>query len=270
MDPSPNLGEEAGLSRDSVQLAYDAMAPVYDAFTARYDDEGWLVGLLSLLGEHGFKGSRLLDVGCGTGNSFIPMLSRGWQVTGCDISPEMLSQAEQKASDSVRLVVADMRTLPKLGEFDLVWALDDAINYLLTAEELRAAFLGMRRNLQRSGFLLFDVNELLAYRTFFAETTVVEDKGHRLVWRGLAPKDATAGLLCEARLEVEHAGARNGHERGVSVHRQRHFPETEILSALEQAGLECRGIYGCGQDGVPEEPFDESSHGKAIYVAACL
>ena len=31
-----------------------------------------------------------------------------------------------------------MRELPVFGEFDLVWSLDDAVNYLLSAEELEA------------------------------------------------------------------------------------------------------------------------------------
>ena len=51
-----------------------------------------------------------------------------------------------------------MLELPRFGEFDLVWALDDAINYLLSAEELERALTGMRANLAPTGLLLFDVN----------------------------------------------------------------------------------------------------------------
>ena len=49
----------------------------------------------------------------------------------------MLELAREKAGDAdVRLDVADMRELPDFGEFELVWALNDAVNYLLSAEEL--------------------------------------------------------------------------------------------------------------------------------------
>jgi len=116
----------------------------------------------------------VLDVGCGTGKSFLPMLPRGWEVTGCDISPAMLALAEEKAHCGVELVVSDMRELPSFGEFDLVWALDDAINYLPSVEELESALRGMRDNLAETGLLLFDVNELLVYRTVFAETEEIE------------------------------------------------------------------------------------------------
>src|SRR5262249_6156918 len=99
------------------------------------------------LERHGLRGKRLLDVGCGTGKSFLPMLKRGWDVTGCDISASMVELARTKVGDAALLSVEDMRELPTLGEFDLVWCLDDAVNYLLSVDELERALSGMRQNL---------------------------------------------------------------------------------------------------------------------------
>jgi SAM-dependent methyltransferase len=237
---------------------YEAMAPVYDAFTGHYESEAWIADLVKVLGRRGLTGKRLLDVGCGTGTSFLPMLERGWEVTGCDISPAMLELARKKGGDAVQLAVADMLNLPEFGEFDLVWALDDAINYLLSPEELERALVGMRANLAPTGLLLFDVNELQAYRTFFAETTVVEREGRRLIWRGSASADVPAGSICESKMEVAPGE--------VLTHRQRHFPEAEVQAALVGAGLECLAIYGHGLDGIPTQPL-EPSHTKAIYIA---
>lgn len=241
------------------------MAIAYDDFTAHHEDEEWIADLLVALKGHGLDGNRLLDVGCGTGKSFVPMLPRGWEVTGCDISPSMLGFAREKAGGAVRLEVADMLALPKFGEFDLVWALDDTLNYLLSSEELQLALAGMRENLAPTGLLLFDVNALLAYRTFFAETAVVERQGGRLVWRGLATPDVASGSICESRLEVvSEEGAKPGK---VITHRQRHFPHEEVLATLELAGLECLDTYGIFTDGIRKQPLDESIHTKAIYVA---
>lgn len=261
--------ETANEEGDGALRTYQAMAPVYDDFTAGHDYEGWLTDLLKILKEHGLKGQRLLDVACGTGKSFLPMLPRGWQVTGCDISPAMLTQAEKKAGDSADLLVADMRRLPRLGEFDLVWALDDAINYLLSAEELEETLRGMRDNLASTGLLLFDVNELLVYRTFYAETSVVEQDGQRLIWRGLGLGDAAAGSVSESRLEVEcvNGDGVTKRQNTISVHRQRHFPEAEVLAALDCAGLDCLDVYAHGLDGIPRQPLDTSIHTKAIYIA---
>ncbi len=249
------------------ERTYEAMAPVYDDFTAHHDYEGWLADLLEVLEQRGLAGKRLLDVGCGTGKSFMPMLPRGWDVTGCDISPAMLDLAREKAGAAVRLKIADMLDLPRFGDFDLVWALDDAINYLLSREELERALRGMRTNLAPGGLLLFDVNELLAYRTFFAETEVVERDDRRLVWKGLAAKDVAPGSICESQLEVVADRPEAEPDRPSMTHRQRHFPEAEVLAALEAAGLECLGVYGIYTDGILKQPLDVSTHTKAIYIA---
>jgi SAM-dependent methyltransferase len=258
----------AGAGENWAERTYEAMAPVYDHFTAHHDYEAWIGDLLIVLERNGLQGRRLLDVGCGTGKSFLPMLPRGWEVTGCDISASMVELAREKAGDSVRLAVADMRDLPRFGEFDLAWALDDAINYLLGAEELEQAFVGMRKNLVAGGLMLFDVNTLLAYRTFFAETEIVERGGWRLTWTGKATADAAPGSTCESTLEsIPLDGAGDGAEASTLHHRQRHFPEAEVLATLERAGFECLDVYGHGLDGVPRQPLDESIHTKAIYVA---
>lgn len=249
------------------QRTYEAMAPVYDDFTAHHEYDLWIPDLLKLLERRGLRGDRLLDVGCGTGKSFMEMLPRGWRVTACDISPAMLEQAREKAGGRVELAVADMLELPDFGEFDLVWALDDAVNYLLSREELERALVGMRANLAPEGLLLFDVNALPAYRTFFAETEVIERNGRRLVWRGLAEPDVAPGSICESRLEVGDEEGSGGGAATALVHRQRHFPEAEVRAALDGAGLECLDVYGHGLDGIPQQPLDETTHTKAIYVA---
>jgi SAM-dependent methyltransferase len=257
-----------GTGGEWAQRTYEAMAPVYDDFTAHHEYDLWIADLLKLLERRDLQGKRLLDVGCGTGKSFLEMLPRDWEVTACDISSAMLERAREKVGERVKFAVADMLELPEFGEFDLVWALDDAVNYLLSPEELERALTRMRANLAPTGLLLFDVNALPAYRTFFAGTEIVERGERRLVWRGLAAPDVAPGSICESRLEIlPEEGEPVDVEAPVLVHRQRHFQEEEVLAALRGAGLECLDVYGHGLDGIPRQPLDESTHTKAIYVA---
>ncbi len=251
----------------AAEIAYQAIAPVYDDFTAHHDYELWLGQLLPKVEAHGLEGKRLLDVGCGTGKSFIPMLERGWEVTACDISASMVELARAKVGERAALSVADMRELPVFGEFDLVFCLDDAVNYLFDVGELEQALTGMRRNLAPTGLLMFDVNTLQTYRTFFTEEVEVERDGLRLHWHGRSTADAKPRSIAEASFEVEALDGRRGPEVEPHVHRQRHFPEEDILGALERAGLECLDVYGHGHDAIPHQPLDEGVHAKAVYIA---
>jgi SAM-dependent methyltransferase len=155
------------------EIAYEAMAPVYNDFTAHHDYRLMIDVRLALGEAHGLTGNRALDVGCGTGRSFVPLLERGWKVTACDISPAMVELARTRARPAVRVEVADMRELPRYGSFDLVYCLDDAVNYLLSAAELENALRAMAANLAPEGILIFDSNTLTTYRDFFGERVEV-------------------------------------------------------------------------------------------------
>jgi SAM-dependent methyltransferase len=249
----------------SAEEAYEAIAPVYDEFTAHHDYELWLGNLLQPLEDQGLSENRLLDVGCGTGRSFLPMLDKGWEVTACDISPSMLELASAKAGGRARLSVEDMRELPVLGEFDLVWALDDAVNYLLSVDDLERALRGMRANLAPDGLLLFDLNTLHTFHTFFAENDVIKRAGRRFVWTGQTAPDAPTRCIGEARLEVTEADG--GAAIETHVHRQRHHAEADVLEILGKVGLECLDVFGHDHEAVLEQPVEELRHTKMVFIA---
>jgi SAM-dependent methyltransferase len=251
------------LAGDMAQETNDIFSGAYDDFNYRYKNTRWTGRLLERATAAGLTGDRLLDVACGTGLSFIPMLRRVWTVTGCDISKEMLEVARRKVGDLVTLRHADMRELPVFGTFDLVWAINDALNYLLSEDELRAAITGMKGNLAPDGVMVFDVNTLATYRTFFAEEFHVKVKGRELVWTGrVRPEAVKAGIMAEARFEAV------GEPGSVHVHRQRHFSESQVLAALEASGLECVELLGVSEpEGHLLNPLDEDVHTKAVYVS---
>ncbi len=242
------------------------MAPVYDEFTHLNDYEAWFGTLLPALERHGLRQGRLLDVGCGSGKAFPPMLARGWSVHGCDVSPAMLERARERGGADVRVDVADMRALPRFGGFELVWALNDPVNYMLDTEELELALAGMRQNLAPGGLLMFDTNSIVAYRGFFCEETVIERDGWRLIWRGRSRPQDPPGSVFEASFEAEPL---DGGRAPIApqLHRERHFPEAEVLAAIEAAELECLDVFGYTDEEGLVEPFDEELQYKAIYIA---
>ncbi len=240
--------------------AYQALAGVYDDFTVGYQAEAWTAKLEAMVLRWEPPGRRLLDVGCGTGKSFLPMLNRGWRVVGCDVSPAMLDIARQKTGGSVPLHVADVRELPNLGEFDLAWALNDTFNYMMSDEELAAALGGMRRSLAPGGVLLFDLSTLAGMRQLFSGDLVRRVGDREMRWVGDHAQEIEPGAVNAARFEVV------GDPSASHEHRQRHFPEADALRALERAGLECVEVWG-DYEGEQDRPLDEHRHQRALYIA---
>jgi SAM-dependent methyltransferase len=245
---------------------YEEFARFYDAFTSGSDYEIWTTQMLGLAREHGLGGTRLLDVACGTGKSFLPFAARGFDVTACDSSPDMLAEAARKAP-AVPLVEADMRSLPALGRFDLVTCFDDSLNHLLDEEGLSAAFASLAANLDPAGLLLFDLNTLLAFRTTFAVDAAFDHGGTTFVTRGDSSADAPPGCSAAVRVDVFSERDDGLYQRLETRLRERHFPPHRVIALLARAGLDCRGVYGVLDDGTPIPAADETRQLKLIYVA---
>src|SRR3954469_2661948 len=246
--------------------AYDTLAPAYDLLTAGYAHDRWLSVLEAVAREHGLSGPRLLDVACGTGKSFLPMLERGYAVTACDISPEMAARAAAKAAGRADVHVADMRALPRFGRFDLITCLDDALNHLLEPEEVVAALAGMRENLDDDGVLVFDVNTEAAYRS--VGDAVVESDDQLIVWRASRASLDAPGDEAEVLIELFTRHAGELWHRSTSRQRHRHYPLCELGELIPAAGLVVRASYGQWPGAVLDAPPDEGRHPKAVFVTA--
>ena len=247
--------------------AYDVLAPYYDDFTAGYAYERWMEAIEDRAAALGLSGRRALDLACGTGKSTAQLITRGYSVLACDISPGMIAQAQSRYPEHAdRFLVADMRDLPELGEFDLILCLDDAVNYLLSGDDLAAAFSCAARLLAPSGIFAFDVNSLRTYRTTFSLDSVREGDGVLLAWKGESEPTFARGEVGAATVEI-FVGRRDGlWERRSMRHVQRHHPPETIRSALAAAGLECV-VSGQHPGARLEDGFDDERHIKLVYFA---
>lgn len=248
---------------DPILAAYEAFAPIYDEFNASNDYEMWLGrALLPELRKHGLReGGRALDVGCGTGRAFRPLLCRGWRVSGCDLSPAMLEIAAQEGGADVDLQIADMRELPHFGDFDLVLSLNDSVNYLLGDDDLVLALAGMRTNLANGGLLIFDVNSRSTYVSGVSEVREVEHDGSRWVWSG-------HGEVAPSVFEAEIAGDRLAEP---IRHLGRFRSELEVMGAMRAASLQTLAVFGMSEangEVVLTAPVDEDRDYKLVFIGA--
>jgi hypothetical protein len=164
------------------------------------------------------------------------------------------------------LEVADMRALPVLGEFDLVWSVADGINYL-AADELAPAFEGFRRNLAPGGLVVFDVDTLTSFRALYSSLIVVPGHERVVVFEGQAKEALGEGASAVAQIDCLELASPPWWRRTRSLHRQRHHPAADVESALALAGLSIVAVWGTDGAGGSELPLDEERHNKGVYIA---
>jgi ubiquinone/menaquinone biosynthesis C-methylase UbiE len=112
--------ESGGPRTASGALNYDALAAAYSV--ARGTHEGVLRGLLA--GGSVDAGTRVLEVGCGTGNYASAVASVAGQCWGIDPSSAMLAVARGR-TETLRLVKGTAEHLPfRSGSLDLVFSVD--------------------------------------------------------------------------------------------------------------------------------------------------
>lgn len=256
--------------RESAQETYDRLAPVYDEFTSANNYEMWLGDvLLPELEKHGLQKGRVLDVGCGTGRAFDPLLDRGWEVVGCDASEGMLDKAAEKFGSRVPLIQADARdleTIAPAGEgaekFQLILLLNEVINYLTEDGDLERTFAGINRNLAANGLVVFDANTLLWFQESFASGKSEEMSARGWDWHGLS-QTVDRGAIYEARF--------SGQGVEPNVHRQRHWTPEQVEKALIVAGLTPLAALGQREEDwqvILDNHIDEDRDSKTIHIAA--
>ncbi|MBQ3485600.1 MAG: class I SAM-dependent methyltransferase [Clostridia bacterium] len=140
---------------------YTSFAEVYDQLMDNVNYEQWADFYRQLLTAYGVPSGKVCECACGTGGLTVPLNRRGYQMTGVDLSQEMLWIAAQKARRQgmgIPFVQQDMRKLHLHRQMDAVLATCDGVNYLLEDKDAAAFFTAAWQALRPGGVLAFDVS----------------------------------------------------------------------------------------------------------------
>src|SRR6204780_2922548 len=95
--PTPPLGVEPQLR--ATQAAFDSVAADYDGPRGNNDlIQDMRAEMWHWLDTTFSPGSRLIDLGCGTGLDAIRMGQRGYRITATDWSPKMVERTRERAA----------------------------------------------------------------------------------------------------------------------------------------------------------------------------
>lgn len=92
--------------------AYTSFAQVYDLFMDNVPYDEWCAYICETLKKHGIADGPVLDLGCGTGELTRRLAACGYDMTGVDVSVDMLQKAMEKQTDPpILYLLQEMQTL---------------------------------------------------------------------------------------------------------------------------------------------------------------
>lgn len=131
---------------------YDLMRQYRD-----YDKECQFTN--NLIQRHHLGTKKVLDICCGTGEHAIRMAKLGYEVTGIDLSQDMLNIATEKAKRagvSIDFRCVDVNELGITGEFKVAYCLGYTFLYMITDSDATSFFTAIRKALSIGGLFLVD------------------------------------------------------------------------------------------------------------------
>ncbi|QQE77358.1 class I SAM-dependent methyltransferase [Alicyclobacillus sp. SO9] len=221
--------------------SYEKFALIYEDFMQDAPYDQWLKWLLRQFPN--LASMQIADVGCGTGTLTRQLASHSPNVFGVEPSDYMLGVAAERALEERRKVqwfCQDARFLRLPQPVDLLVSTCDALNYLLTGNDVKCALSNFWRSLKPGGAVAFDVigagrlehlKNGLSYDFRENEAILFETR--------VEPEDKIFYEL-HAFIETE-----NGlYERFEETHQQQYYRASDITAWLEQTGFEVWYLQG--------------------------
>ncbi len=239
---------------------YDILAEHYDDLQLTGDTEAWGPYILGLITDFcKAEGKTVTDLGCGTGVITNFLASKGFEVTGVDLSPDMLTIASSgDETGTVSWICADITSYegPTCGCFISTM---DTIGHITDKDSLAKMFASVSGLLEEGGIFILDATTKHHFEDTLGENVFYEDyDDFTLLWVNHYDKETkinhaelTLFELCEDDLYERYDGELTA----------RCYSSEEIEEMAKSAGLKTYAKFG---DLNREEPSGKDE--RIFYV----
>lgn len=165
---------------------YSGFAGVYDKLMEDVPYDKWIENINSILSEEGLKPKTVLELACGTGTLCVKISEMGYNVTGIDISEEMLTIAKNKSlmkRQKIEFLNQDISDFQVTKKFDLIISLCDGINYIVDKMDIENLFERVYENLNDDGIFIFDISSYYKLKNVLGNNNISEaDEDVAFIW----------------------------------------------------------------------------------------
>lgn len=218
--------------------SYTDFASVYDTFMDETPYDKWKTQIVDILRDNNINDGLVLDLGCGTGTMTELLAREGYDMTGVDLSSDMLYEAMNKRAESgldILYLCQDMREFELYGTMKAIVSVCDSINYLTDTEDLIQTFSLVNNYLDPKGIFIFDFNTVHKYKEI-GDSVIAENREDcSFIWDNYYDDETHINEYEIAFFIAE--GDEGMFRRVMEQHMQRGYELEEIKTCLEEAGL---------------------------------
>ena len=219
-------------------MIYQSFAQLYDQL---FDPEMYRNWEKFTLENLQAQDKKILDLAGGSGRLAVMLAQDGLELTVADFSAEMLSLADQHATEadvSLQLIQTDMRDLSVLPQYDAITCYADSFCYLAGPAEVQQTFNEIAKHLKSDGVFLFDV--ITPYQTdevYPGYMYNYEDEDHQraFMWQSFANDEVDHGAIHELTFFTQGADGR--YDRVRETHYERAYELSLLKQMLKHAGF---------------------------------
>ena len=220
---------------------YNDFAYIYDKLINDVDYKEWADYYFKIFQRYGLSPKLGLDLGCGTGNLTVELASRGIEMTGVDLSEDMLMVAREKSEGlDILYLNQDMTEFELYGTVDFIVSSLDCINYITDKRDLQRVMKLANNYLEPGGLFIFDINTRYKLENVIGDNTfILEDDDCFCSWQNEYDKRRK---LSDFYLTFFLKDGEN-YTRFDEHHTERAYEIEEIKSLIESSGMRLLKVY---------------------------
>lgn len=225
---------------------YTSIAKLYDKLNTGVDYSrlaDFLIEQTTKYSKDNKMPELLLDLACGTGKLTLELAKRGYDMTGIDLSEEMLGIAQEntrKIKKDILFLRQDMTEFELYGTVGATYCCFDSLNYILKPSDLKKVFSLIHNYLDPDGIFIFDMNTEYKFENIYSDNCfILEEDGVFCTWQNLYNKKTH---MCDFFLTFFEETSDGKYIRSEEDQRERCYPRKTVEKYLAAAGFELLDI----------------------------
>lgn len=245
-------------------MSYNRFAEVYDQLMSHAPYDKWTALTKELIEQSEAPIKNIVDLGCGTGKITIPLAEAGYQLTGVDLSTDMLTLATVKSQNrqlKINWIQQDITELTGFSDVDLFISYCDVINYLTSKAAVYSVFQRVFESLTESGQFIFDVHSMDYVNNYLVDQTFADVEGEVAYIWDCEPGEADGEMFHHLTFFAKET---NQYERFDEIHHQQVYAIEIYEQLLKKAGFTKIRFFA---DFEQDNPILENNQERIFIVA---